>query len=402
MQNIFNISIFTGETVFNMVRKFLKYLIVLVFVLLAELNLAANNEFVNKSAESKNWVVCIDPGHGGKDFGASVGNAREKDVVLALALKLGAYIKSAYPETKIIYTRDKDVFIPVYERAQIANKNNADLFISIHVNAVEQTYVHGTETFVLGQHRTKENLEVAKKENSVILLEDDYHTTYEGFDPNSSESYIMFELLQNEYLEQSVLFASDIQNQFRLQANRVDRSVKQSGLIVLRGISMPGVLVEAGFITNAAERKFMFSEDGKTQLATSIFEAFKEYKKRIESSSSFTLKTDSLNDEKNQNVARKENPTTETKPSNSNLVYSVQISATRRKLNPSPSNFKGERNVFREDDKKISRYFSGRFTSYNDALMEKNRLWKKFPDAFVVAFENGKLISVKNVSNAAN
>ncbi len=139
----------------------------------------------------------------------------EKDIVLAIALKLGTKIKSAFPNVKLIYTRTSDVFIPVYERADIANRNKADLFISIHVNSVEQTYVKGAETFVLGQHRSRDNLEVAKKENSVILLEDNYNTTYEGFDPNSPESYIMFELVQDEYLEQSVMFASDIQDQFR-------------------------------------------------------------------------------------------------------------------------------------------------------------------------------------------
>jgi len=271
-----------------MVRIFLKYTIVLALVILHTLHTDAQNNNLMRTEDAKVSIVVIDPGHGGKDFGASAGNAKEKDIVLAIALKLGAFIESAYPEVKIIYTRNKDVFIPVYERARIANKNKADLFISIHVNAVEQNYVHGTETFVLGQHRTKENLEVAKKENSVIMLEDNYTTTYEGFDPNSSESYIMFELIQNEYLEQSVMFASDIQNQFRERANRVDRSVKQSGFIVLRQISMPGVLVEAGFITNETERNFMCSEEGKTKLASSIFEAFKEYKKRIESKSSFT------------------------------------------------------------------------------------------------------------------
>lgn len=404
MQNIFNISIFTGKTVIAMIRIFLKYAIALAFVVLPAIHLFAQNINLKGTDEAKVSIVVIDPGHGGKDFGASVGNAKEKDLVLALALKLGNYIKTAYPDIKIIYTRNKDVFIPVYERARIANKNKADLFISIHVNAVEQTYVHGTETFVLGQHRTKENLEVAKKENSVILLEDNYNTTYEGFDPNSSESYIMFELIQNEYLEQSVMFASDIQNQFRDRANRVDRSVKQSGFIVLRQISMPGVLVEAGFITNPAERNFMFSEDGKKMLATSIFEAFKEYKKRIETKSSFALTTESDSNNMAQKTAKNVKPEIGAKPEMKypDIIYSVQISASRKKLDPIPSNFKGEKSVFREDEKKISRYFTGQFATYADAATEKKRLEKKFPDAFVVAFDNGKLISVKNIPNAGN
>ncbi len=237
-------------------------------------------------------VVVIDPGHGGKDLGASVGKANEKDIVLDISLKLGEKINSAFPDVKLIYTRKSDVFIPLYERAAIANQNKADLFISIHVNYVEQTYVKGAETFVLGQYRSKDNLEVAKKENAVILLEDNYNTTYEGFDPNSPESYIMFELVQDEYLEQSVAFASDIQEQFREIADRADRSVKQAGFIVLRRTTMPSVLVEVGFISNAEERKFMLSENGQNELANAIFNAFSEYKKRIEDKSRFAIKTE--------------------------------------------------------------------------------------------------------------
>ncbi len=406
MQNNFNISIFTAETADTMIQIILKYIIIPVLLVFSIAKMCNGDNHSKAKDGTKVSVVVIDPGHGGKDFGASAGSALEKDIVLSLALKLGQYIKSAYPDIKIIYTRDKDVFIPLYERAQIANRNKADLFISIHVNAVPQTYVHGTETYVLGQHRTKENLEVAKKENSVILLEDNYTTTYEGFDPNSSESYIMFELIQNEYLEQSVMFASDIQNQFREQANRADRSVKQSGFLVLRRISMPGVLVEAGFITNAKERSYMFSEDGKIKLASSIFEAFRNYKIRVENKSSFTLITNS-EDEVNTNDAsenNKKNRETETPQAQqkSNLIFSVQISATNKKLAPTPSNFKGEKNVFREDENKISRYFTGKFMTYDEALKEKNRIEKKFHDAFIVAFENGKLISVKNIPKTGN
>lgn len=361
---------------------------------------ASKNIFFEKDG-TKISVVVIDPGHGGKDYGASVGNVKEKDIVLDLALKLGNSIKLNYPEIEIIYTRTKDVFIPLYERANIANKNGADLFISIHVNAVEQTFVQGTETFVLGQHRSKENLEVAKKENAVILLENDYNTTYEGFDPNQPESYIMFELVQDEYLDQSVMFASNIQNQFRDLAKRIDRSVKQSGFLVLRQTTMPGVLIEAGFLSNASERKYMLSESGKTNLSASIFKAFEDYKKIIESKSSFNLRTDkpktqaNIMDEKTDDTKTKSQSENEDFPSAENIWFSVQIAASQKKLDPLPANFKGEKNIFRIDWKNISRYYSGKFATHEKAAEEKTRIQKKYPDAFIVAFENEEIISVK-------
>jgi N-acetylmuramoyl-L-alanine amidase len=353
----------------------------------------AENTFLQKKAETSVAVVVIDAGHGGNDFGATVGTAKEKDIVLDLALKLGNYIKTNYPEIKIIYTRNKDVFIPLYERANIANKNKADLFISIHVNSTAQTNVQGTETFVLGQHRSKENLEVAKKENSVILLEDDYNTTYEGFDPNSPESYIMFELVQDEYLEQSVMFASAIQDQFREAEKRIDRSVKQAGFLVLRRTAMPSVLIEVGFISNARERNYLLSETGKTKLASAIFLAFKEYKKKIEEKSSFTVQTTNNVLPVSEKSPFSKQIITQKTNKNTDVYYTVQIAASQRKLDPIPANFKGEKNIFRKDWEKISRYFSGKFETLDDAVKEKNRLSKKYPESFIVSFENGKLIS---------
>ncbi len=360
---------------------------------------ASLNKFTGSPGkdDSRVAVVVIDPGHGGKDLGASVGNAYEKDIVLGISLKLGEKIKSSFPDVKLIYTRKSDVFIPVYERADIANQNKADLFISIHVNSVEQTYVKGAETFVLGQHSSNENLEVAKKENAVILLENDYNTKYEGFDPNSPESYIMFELVQDEYLEQSVAFASDIQDQFHNLAHRADRSVKQAGFIVLRRTTMPSVLIEAGFISNAEERKYMLNETGQNELAEAIFNAFSEYKKRIEDKSKFAIKTES------EQKVSKEVPVNQTRKNedqanlSGNISYSVQLSASSRKLKPTAVNFKGEINVFRKKYGNIYKYFSGSFKTYEDAVTEKKRIAKRFPDAFVVAFKNDDLISVKMV-----
>ncbi|HYQ55925.1 MAG TPA: N-acetylmuramoyl-L-alanine amidase, partial [Draconibacterium sp.] len=348
-----------------------------------------------------------DPGHGGKDLGAAIGNAIEKNIVLDIALKLGTAIKENYPEIKVVYTRTTDVFIPLFKRAEIANKNEADLFISIHVNAVGVRSVQGTETFVLGLHRNDDNLEVAKKENAVILLEDDYNTTYEGFDPNLPESYIMFETMQEEYQGQSVMLASGIQNEFRDYAKRRDRSVKMAGFLVLRQTTMPSVLIETGFISHSEERKYLTSETGRTQLAFAIFRAFSDYKSNIEQRSSFHLVTNSeveteisqtsvINIQSNP-VTIPPIPSNETKNDPDDIYYSVQIMALKRRLETTPDNFNGEQQVFRIDDSDINRYFSGKFKTLHEAEQEQNRIKSKYPNAFVVAFKNNKLISVKKL-----
>lgn len=350
-------------------------------------------------------VVVIDPGHGGKDAGASVGNVHEKDIVLDLSLRLGQMIKNKFPETKVIYTRSTDVFIPLHERARIANKNKADLFISIHVNGAESKSPFGTETFVLGEDRQNDNFELVKKENAVILLEDDYTTRYEGFDPNSPESNIMFLAVQSEYLEQSIMLASAIQDQFRKNAKRYDRSVKQAGFLVLRQVTMPGVLVEVGFVTHPEERKYLASEDGKKELSESIFNAFEIYKHKTESQSSFAVRADSntqesekkeelmLPDTKNDSPADIKTETLQTE--SSNLYFSIQIGASKKKLEPVSANFKGLKNVFRTENNGFYKYFSGKFTTEAEAEKSRKNLLQKFPDAFVVAFDNEKLVSLK-------
>ena len=364
------------------------------------------NIFTDRNKKEGISVVVIDPGHGGKDLGASFGNAIEKNIVLDIALKLGTTIKENYPDIKVVYTRTSDVFIPLYKRAEIANKNEADLFISIHVNAVGAQSVQGTETFVLGLHRNDDNLEVAKKENAVILLEDDYNTTYEGFDPNLPESYIMFETMQEEYQGQSVMLASSIQNEFRDYAKRLDRSVKMAGFLVLRETTMPSVLIEAGFISHNGERQYLTSEAGRTRLAYAIFRAFREYKSDIEQRSSFHLVTENeVKPENNKHtttspsefpLAQSENRAPQQKTDD--VFYSVQIMALTRKLEATPANFKGEQNIFRVEGQNLNRYFSGRFKSIEEAGAEQRRINSKYPNAFVVAFKNNKLISVKKAN----
>ncbi len=343
-------------------------------------------------------VVVIDPGHGGKDFGTTIGQIMEKDIVLDIALKLGGKIKTDYPDIAVIYTRSKDVFIPLHERAKIANQVKANLFISIHANAVEQTWVRGSETFVLGHHRSEENLEVAKKENAVILLEDNFNVTYEGFDPNSPESYIMFELMQDEYLEQSVLFASDIQSQLKQHANRKDRSVRMAGFLVLRNTTMPGVLIETGFLSNPEERKFLTSEQGKSKIANSIFMAFEEYKNKIEDRSQINIVSKSTFQTKTQNNTPEnqvEDHSSMLQKEEKNIYFSVQIMALKRKLEINPENFKGEKNIFVIESNDINRYYSGKFKTLEEAEKERLRIKQKYSSAYIVAIEDNTLISIK-------
>lgn len=224
------------------------------------------------------YTVVIDPGHGGRDVGAVGRISREKDINLKVALALGNLIKKNYPGIRVVYTRSKDSFVELRRRAEIANKAKADLFISIHTNSTASgrkgTTARGTETYTLGMHRAADNLAVAKRENSVITLETNYKQTYEGFDPSSSESYIIFEFMQDQYMAASVEFARLVQNQFASTAKRVNKGVHQAGFLVLREVSMPSVLIELGFINNRKEEQYLASASGQKQLARSIYNAF--------------------------------------------------------------------------------------------------------------------------------
>ena len=230
------------------------------------------------------FTVVIDPGHGGKDAGALGVFSKEKNINLSVALELGRLIGQNCPDVKVIYTRKTDVFVELHQRANIANKAKADLFISIHANSTaagtKGTNAMGTETYTLGMHRAAENLEVAKRENTVITLESNFEQKYEGFDPKSSESYIIFELMQDQNMASSVGFAKEIQKQFKTTANRTDRGVHQAGLLVLAQSTMPAVLVELGYINNRTEEKYMNSKEGIAALAKSLYNAFVNYKKK--------------------------------------------------------------------------------------------------------------------------
>lgn len=252
-------------------------------LLLAAITLLISSNTPLPPTDVKVDVVVIDAGHGGKDSGTRGRTLLEKDLSLKIALKVGEYIEKNIPDVKVIYTRKDDRYLALDERAAIANKNKADLFICIHANANPNVKAFGTETFIMGPHVDEKNLEVAKRENAVILMDKDYKERYEGFDPNSPESYILFTLTQSAYQESSARFAQKVEEQFKNRVGRVSRGVKQAGFLVLWRTTMPSVLIETGFLSNANEEKFLETEQGQELIASGIYRAFKDYKTEVES-----------------------------------------------------------------------------------------------------------------------
>ncbi|WP_280766031.1 N-acetylmuramoyl-L-alanine amidase [Parabacteroides sp. PFB2-10] len=335
------------------------------------------------AGQDKVFTVVIDPGHGGKDPGAVGATAKEKDINLAVSLKLGKLIGDSYGDVKVVYTRDRDRFIDLNERANIANKYKADLFISIHTNAVAKGSVRGTETYTLGLARTEENLRVAMMENSAILLEDDYMQKYEGFDPKSSESYIIFEFMQNKHMEQSISFASEIQKGF-VACKRVDRGVRQAGFLVLRKTSMPSVLIELGYISTPAEEQYMKSAQGQNQLAKAIYDAFVKYKREYDRKQG-GLPADAA-------TSRKEITETPSTAHAGQVVYKVQIVASNKKLASNAKELKGYKNVDFYVENGMYKYTYGESTSMEEIRTIRRNLIKDFKDAFIISFKDGKKV----------
>jgi len=336
----------------------------------------------------KKWVIVIDAGHGGKDPGALGSVSAEKNITLAIALKTGSYIENNLKNVTVIYTRKTDTFIELKDRPDIANKNNADLFISIHANSTKSKTIHGTETFVMGPAKDQQNLEVAMKENEVILLENDYSTTYEGFDPKSPESYIMFSLMQDIFLEQSTRLASEIQSEYKEKNNRTDRGVKQAGFWVLFMTTMPSVLTEAGFITHPEEEKFLNSKEGQDKIASSIFKACRDYITDIESKSSkFPVK--------NQNTEPDVENSTHSVLKSGEIVFMVQIVTSSGKIEIKPENFNGLKNVTEISGQDQRKYATGNFSDYNSAVNLRKEIEAIYPDAFVIALKDNKLLPLQ-------
>ncbi|HIB38369.1 N-acetylmuramoyl-L-alanine amidase [Mesonia sp.] len=340
----------------------------------------------NHLPPTKKFVVVLDAGHGGKDPGNRGNGYKEKDIALNIILKIGKELEKQN-DIEVVYTRKTDVFVTLDKRAEIANDANADLFVSVHCNAAEATQAHGTETFVLGLHRNADNLKIAMKENSVIYLEDDYEVTYGGFDPNSPASYIGMTLMQEEYLDQSILLSDYVQKEFTNKLKRTDRGVKQAGFLVLRKTYMPSVLVETGFLTNKTEGKYLNSSAGQQKMASAILEGILSYKKSINLHSTEMSEEDQISQ-----------ATVETATSTdvyNGITFKVQLAAGSTAIETKSYNFKGLNGVSRNKEGNLYKYYFGSTSDYLE-IQAKQREAKAagYKNCYIVAFKNNNKISV--------
>ncbi len=348
--------------------------------------------FSSVFAQQKPFTIVLDAGHGGKDPGRPTKNGyKESDIALKLVLALGKKLEKENG-IKVVYTRKTDVFVDLFKRGKIANKANADLFISIHCNA-HFSQAYGAETYVLGIHRNQTNFNVAKAENSVILLEENNKENYKGFDPNAPESLIGLTLMQEEYLEQSIAFASMVQQNLTQKLKRKDRGVKQAGFIVLHQTYMPSVLIESGFITNKKEGAFLNSKTGQEKIAQTIYEAIKTYKSNIDKNA---VKEDDTK------VADTVISTSEKNQETSNIykgiTFKVQIAAGRRKIQPKAYNFKGLKGVERSKVGRTYKYYLGSTDDFSKVKeLQQKAKNTGFSTAFIVAFKNKKKVDLKKV-----
>ena len=375
---------------------------------------------------NKRFTLVIDAGHGGHDAGALGATSKEKNINLAVALQFGKYVERNMPDVRVIYTRKTDVFIPLHERANIANRANADLFISVHTNALPAGKIaRGFETYTLGMHRAKDNLDVAMRENSVISMEKGYQQTYQGFDPKSSESYIIFEFIQGKNMERSVELARMIQRKVCDDANRPDKGVHQAGFLVLRETSMPSCLIELGFITTPDEESLLNNDGRVDDIAKAIYEGFAQYKNKYDKTVSVPYKA-TTSDEvdvpkivpdtyrqtdrkpvaaepSTRTVAPRRQPQpvkTEAKPVavksevKSAPVFKLQIFVSSRTLRKGDAHFKGETDYDSFQEGGMVKYTMGASTNYNEIYRLRKSLSEKFPEAFIIAFKNGQKYDV--------
>ena len=384
-------------------------------------------------AANRNFTLVIDAGHGGHDAGARGTISMEKNINLSVALQFGRYVEKYMPEVRVIYTRKTDKFVSLIERANIANRANADLFISVHTNALPAGKIaRGFETYTLGMHRAKDNLDVAMRENSVISMEKDYKQTYQGFDPKSSESYIIFEFIQGKNMERSVELARMIQRKVCDNANRPDKGVHQAGFLVLRETSMPSCLIELGFITTPDEERILNNSDRVNEIAKSIYDGFAQYRnkydKRVtvpyrplqsgdveelkEQESQHQVEPQRKNEaQKKVEVLKKTEALKRTEPQKKAEVqkrvvaqkkpepkdapvFKLQIFVSDRILRKGDAHFKGETDYesFREGN--LVKYTMGASSNYNEIYRLRKSLQEKFPEAFIIAFKNGQKYDV--------
>lgn len=346
--------------------------------------------------------VVIDAGHGGKDPGAISRNGKykEKNITLSVALEFGELIKSNFPDIKVIYTRSTDKYVELSERAAIANRNKADLFISIHVNSAKSTQARGTETFVMGTHKSEANFEVCKLENSVIVIEEDYEKKYEGFNPGSPESYIIFSLLQNVHQEQSIKYAAQVQGQFARGPISVNRGVKQGGLLVLWKTTMPAVLTELGFISNPKDCAVLVTKKGQEQFARGLFNAFVAYKKDFEkirreegSGRNVAAAEKAAPVQKSVPAAQKapaQGPVAA--PKAADEFYAVQILSVGKVLGKNAYDLKGRKDTHYIKAGKLYKYYVGRYASRKEAAAALPGIRKSFPGAFVIHIKDNVII----------
>lgn len=373
----------------------MKRFLVIIITLTSFFNVWAQDSVTTEGNGYEIKTVVLDAGHGGKDPGAQSNGYKEKDVTLKIVKLLGAKIKKEFPDVNVIYTRDSDVFIELRERTAIANRNHADLFISVHCNANKKTAPYGSETFVMGLHKSKENFEVSKRENASILLEDNYQENYDGYDPNSDESNIIFTLLQNVHLDQSLTLAKNIQDRYEARG-RHNRGVKQAGFLVLYTASMPSILTEVGFITNAEERAYLVSASGQDEIAQNIFEAFRQYKRNVEGLPDDTksygktytapaeVKTEQATVEK-QVTTEKKVATEKKKEAKPVTYYKIQFMTTSSKINTKEKKFSKMKTIsYTKVDNKY-KYTTGKFKSKSEAQEYLKSVKKMgYKDAFIV------------------
>jgi len=358
--------------------------------------------FVNLASAQKVNTVVLDAGHGGHDTGALGKNSREKDITLAVVLKLRDYIHDNMKDVKVILTRSDDTFIELYRRARIANENNADLFISVHCNSTKATSAFGVETFVMGLHKSEANLAVAKAENAAILLEDDYVEKYDGFDPNSPEGNIFFSMMQNAFLDRSLAFAGKVQHQLVDNLHMLNRGVKQAGFLVLYKTAMPGVLIETGFISNPKDEKFLLSDRGQDVMAQAIFKALRDYKNQVERrpndqqySDTLIVANRALEIIRNKNTRNPKVDSVTTKKEDSGIVsFRVQFAMFPSAKPIDSQIFSGIDNVKMYFHNGLYKFTSGDFISMEAALQgRKNLIAKGYKDAFIVALKGNERIT---------